>query len=223
MNTEKGKKSSFKRNFVALLSIGMTNKNNMLPIMQTDGNGFLHSFLIGSIALTGFGVLGYLLFYGSLIKKPEKPVRKAMMGVGLLYFIHLIFYLACIVVFGVQVTSNLMFPVIDLARAVEIPGGFFTRFESLFFVIWIMTIFITSIISFDMAIMGFQSIFKNTSRMGMIFALSPIIFFLAGIPESLPETGEFGRVVSYYGFGLTIIATVLFFFILKIKGVKKNG
>ena len=209
--------------FVALLSLSLTNKDNMVPILQTDFKGFASSTTSATIALSGFGLIGYLFFYGSLVKKPDKPIRKAIVGISWLYLIYVVLYVACIVVFGVNVTANLMFPVVNLARAVEIPGGFFTRFESLFFVIWIMTIFNTSLFSFDIAILGFQSLFKNTSRIKMVFILAPIIFFIACVPKSIPEIVELGRVVSYFGVALTIVVTFLFFIILNIKGVKKNG
>ncbi|WP_182200008.1 GerAB/ArcD/ProY family transporter [Paraliobacillus salinarum] len=205
---------------LALLSFRFTEINNALPVFQTNLDGYFVTTYRSMLTISGFGVLGYLLFYVPLIKSPTQTSKASIIGVLWVIASHLIVLIITILVFGNIATSNLIFPVIELARDIELPGEFFNRFDSLFFAIWIMAIFNTSAMSFDVAVLALQSLFKKVTKLKIVFILSPIIYFISSLPKNSYETGLSGRVIGYLGLGLSIGVTLLLFLLRMIRGVK---
>ncbi|MCT2536448.1 spore germination protein [Aquibacillus koreensis] len=205
---------------LAVFSLGFTDATNAYPFFQTDLNGYSFATLRSISTIGGFGVFGYVLFYVSLIRSPKKTPKMAMYGVILVILLHLIIFTMTLLVFGNITTSNLMFPVIELARAIELPGGFFNRFDSLFFVVWTMAIFNTTVMTYDLAVIVFQSVFKNAKKEKLVFLLAPIIFFISGLPKNTYELDYSGRMLSYFGITLATGVTLLLFVLHKVRGVK---
>ncbi|QHS21794.1 endospore germination permease [Virgibacillus sp. MSP4-1] len=209
--------------FIIVLSIGFMDTNNMRPIFQTNLQGYLTSARKSILSIAGFGTFAFLFFYIPLVHQSHNISKKANAGMAWVLIIHLILYTACIIVFGDIATTNITFPTIELARAIELPGEFFNRFESLFFLIWIIAIFNSCTLTFDIAVMGLQSMFKKVSKYSLILFFSPVIFFLCSLPKNLPETGEWGRMIGYSGLGVAFLTTFLLYVRHKGKEVKKNG
>ncbi|WP_138419389.1 GerAB/ArcD/ProY family transporter [Aquibacillus sediminis] len=206
--------------FLLLFSFGFTRYDNSIPIFQTDLQGYWMATHRSILSVSGFGVFGYLLFYISLVRSPKQAPKKAVFGMIWVVVLHLMIVVITVLVFGNITTENLTFPVIELARTIEVPGGFFNRFASLFFIIWTMAIFNTCAMAFDVAVLALQSIFKNIDKKKIVFVLSPIIFFLTGLPKNQDELGMVGRVIGYFGLGLVASVTILFLLLYKIRGVK---
>jgi spore germination protein len=146
----------------------------------------------------------------------------AALGMGITVFIYTITFLVSVGVFGNITTSNLIFPVIEISKELEIPGGFFERFDSIFFVIWIMAIFNTMCMALDSTVFALKSVFP-VKKVKLIFILSPTIFFMAVFPASYYEVEKFGSFIGHFGMALVISTTILLTAALKIKGVNKNG
>ncbi|WP_028782244.1 GerAB/ArcD/ProY family transporter [Thalassobacillus devorans] len=203
--------------FVTILSFRFVVIDNIYPILQTDVKGYIEATKKSVISLSGYGQIGFLLFYISLIRNPVKTPGKAVFGMSSVIGINLLIYTMCITVFGNLATSNLMFPTIELARTVEFPGGFFNRFESLFFVVWTIAIFTTSVIAFDAAVMGLQSLLPKVNKLKFVFFLSPCIYFLSSLPKHSPEVGDAGRLIGTYGLTLTVTVTIILWIIYIVR------
>lgn len=189
---------------------------NVLPVFKTSFNGYAKGMGTSVISYMGYGIV---LFYTSLVRKPEKVPKKAVMGMCIPIGLYLLLFIVCIGVFGNAVAANLLYPTIELAKQVQIPGEFFERFESIFFVIWIMAIFNTASITLDIAVFTLNSVFKNTKKVKIVFVLSPIIYIIAMFPQELTEVSTFGKVVSSVSVSY-MVAVVAFLFILgKIRKV----
>src|SRR5690625_4557383 len=208
--------------FISIVAIGFVDFNHSLPILQTSFQGHVTASMNSTLSMAGYGVVGYFLFYIPLVKNSKDLTKMSIIGAGWIYFIALILFASSILIFGKSVTTNLIFPVIELARSVHIPGEFFTRFESLLFVIWIITVFNTSIIAFDVIIFGIQSIFNKINKIKLILFLSLFIYLLSSLPNNFPELELVVGYIGYYGFSLTIIITFLLFIMMKIKGRKRG-
>ncbi|OLO25684.1 hypothetical protein BTR23_24230 [Alkalihalophilus pseudofirmus] len=66
------------------------------------------------------------------------------MGVTIVIFIFITIFTYA--TFGVEMTERIVFPSVELAKEIEIIGGFIERLESLFLTVYIMAIF-TSFLS----------------------------------------------------------------------------
>ncbi|WP_174615814.1 GerAB/ArcD/ProY family transporter [Virgibacillus ihumii] len=205
---------------VILFTLGWFDHGNLLPLFQTDTSGYLSSFNVSIFSCLGFWIL---LFYMSLVKRPGNAPAKAALGMILVVLIYMILFIACIAVFGNKATANLLYPTVELAKEVEIPGGFFERFESVFFVIWIMAIFNTSALAMDASVFALQSIFKKTAKRKIIIILAPIVFLIGLAPQDITELSVLGSFVGYYGLGITMFTTLLLLAFAKLRGVTKRG
>ncbi|WP_156291041.1 GerAB/ArcD/ProY family transporter [Oceanobacillus salinisoli] len=205
---------------LVFLSIGYIEKDNLLPVFKTDFRGYAQGTLDSALSYTGIGIL---FFYISLVRHPKKTSGMAAFGMSWAVILYTIIYLTCIAVFGEQSTANIRFPLIELAKSVEVPGGFLERLESVFFVIWIMAIFNTTAMAFDVAVMAINSVFPKVKKLNIIFTLSPIVFFISMIPQKYMEIGKLGDWVGYYGWGMTGTTAIVLWVMYKVKGAKQSG
>ncbi|WP_200416405.1 GerAB/ArcD/ProY family transporter [Virgibacillus salexigens] len=204
---------------VGLFAIAWFDPKNYLPVFKTDFSGYLSSFKSSSFSFIGSGII---LFYTCLVRKPKKVPKMAALGMSIVPGLYIVIYLMCIGVFGNLVTANLSYPIIELAKEIEIPGGFFERFDSIFFVIWIMSIFNTMVMAFDVSVFAFESIFK-WKKIQLILVLTPIVYLMGMFPQDLIAVVRFGEFVSYYGISVTFFVTIGLYIISTIKRRKTNA
>jgi spore germination protein len=171
---------------------------------------------------TVFSFLGFefLLFYNSFINQPKCIRKSALKGISIPLILYLTVFIFVIGVFGVDVTKNTLYPTAELAKQVEVPGGFFERFESIFFTIWVMTLFSTAAMAFDVTLLALGSIMKKVQRIHFIFILSPIVYLIAMSPQNLLEVTSFGNVISYTGIVFSMAIPAVLLIIALIRGVK---
>ncbi|WP_080875229.1 GerAB/ArcD/ProY family transporter [Oceanobacillus timonensis] len=210
--------------FIALtlvvFNVGWLDIGNLMPVFQTPLNGYVEVLKnTGGISYLGFGILW---FYLSLVDKPKKAPKAAAIGMCIPIGLYMILFIMCISTFGNAVTSNLLYPVIELAKVVEIPGGFFERFESIFFVIWIMAIFITATMAMDIGVLALNLIFKKSEKLKIIFILTPIIYLVGMFPQDIVEVDFLGSIMGWMMIILNITVLILLSVVAKIRGVKRN-
>lgn len=203
---------------VGIFSINSFDVTNYLPVFQTDISGYIHSTEISLFAYTGPFIL---LLYTSLVRNPRTAPKRVAYGMMFVPVVYLIIYFMCVGVFGYTATANVNYPIIELAKEIEIPGGFFERFDSIFFVIWIMTIFNTITMALDASVFALESIFK-LKKIQLLYILSPLVFLIGMLPADLLAVQRFGEFVSIYGLIIKTIIIFVFFLMVKIKKRTKS-
>ncbi|WP_404451295.1 spore germination protein [Virgibacillus necropolis] len=203
---------------VLVFNIGEFDPNQLLPMFKTDSQGYLEGMYTGMTIYSGFIIV---LFYVGLVDHPKKTPKKAAIGMCIPLVLYLMLYILCIGVLGNSVTANLLYPTIELAKSVEIPGGFFGRFESIFFVIWIMAIFNTTTMAFDVAVLSLSSIFKHTKKIKIIFILAPIVYSISMLPQDKLELTSFGSIVFNTALIYSLFIPLMLFVVAKLRGVKR--
>ncbi|TCP30033.1 spore germination protein [Scopulibacillus darangshiensis] len=190
---------------------------HLFPLFKTNWKGYAEGMKNSFPAMTGWEIL---LFYAALMKPPVKAVKPAIIGMCVPIILYLLLYIVTIGVYSNIVTRNLVFPTVELAKEVEIPGGIFERAETLFFTVWIMTIFSTASIFFDVSVMAVNSIFKKAKKVIIIFILAPLIYLIGMLPKSFIEVTNFGHFLGLMGFITSAIIPGSLFLIAKIMGTK---
>ncbi|WLD92751.1 endospore germination permease [Alkalihalobacillus sp. AL-G] len=210
--------------FVALLVCVMNIKlfeiSNLLPVFQSEWTGYLQGGKESFFSFAGFEIL---LFYIALMNQPKRAPKFAALGMSIPLFLYLVLHLTTIGVFSYQVTASLTYPTIELAKEVVIPGGFFERFESIFFTIWIMAIFITTTMAFDVTLIALSSLFKKIKKRTWIIMITPVIYLAAMLPQSYAELGKFGSFISYTGLTMSVVVPTCLLIMAKLRGVKSDG
>ncbi|RKD21028.1 spore gernimation protein [Ammoniphilus oxalaticus] len=205
---------------VVVMNLGAFDFKNLFPIFTTDWKG-----LYSGVKETAYKMLGFeiVLFYIMYMTRPQQAYKASRIGVGLVVMLYILIYITCIGVFANEVTQTIVYPAVELARQVEVPGEFFERFESIFFTVWIMTIFNTSAMAYDIALISVRSMFKQGGKLVYLSFMSPIIYLMAMYPPTHVDVIRYGRYISYTGLTLGAALPALLLLIAVLRGVKGDG
>lgn len=204
---------------VLLLNLQHLKLSHMKPVFVTPWKGLLSGAKECVFSIFGFELL---LFYAHLLKRPDKAPRAAMLGVLFPALLYMAIYLFVIALFSKEVTENLVYPTVELAKETTLPGEFFERFESIFFTIWLMTIFNSALMALDISLMLLQTIVSKFSKMFWAGIVCPIIYIVSMLPENLEELARLGTVVSYTGLAGAVVLPLLLYGISLIRGRKTS-
>lgn len=202
---------------ILILSIGWIEPDYLLPVFQTSIWSYAEG---GKMSIIYYGNIGFLLFYIAFAKQPKKAPKMAAIGMSIVVVLYVLLFIACVGAMGNGATTNLIYPTIDLAKELEIPGGFFERFESVFFMIWVMAIFTTAVIALDVTVLALQSVFKKITKLNIIFCLAPLVYFIGLLPKNYVEISTFSMLGTYFSQILLFFVVILLTIFSKIKGVK---
>ncbi|MFD2212507.1 GerAB/ArcD/ProY family transporter [Metabacillus endolithicus] len=204
---------------VQFSNISLFQLSNIQPSFTTSLNGYWQGAQETTFSFIGYTVI---LVYISLLKSPKVAPRMTMVGIGIPILLYLVIYTITIGVFGNLATSEIIYPTIEIAKEIEAPGGFIERFESIFFTVWIMTVFNTCSMAFDISIHLLHSITK-LKRKTIILILSPLIYFVAVTPENAYQIQLLGKILAGIGFFYGVIFPVIFFSLTKIRKVIQHA
>lgn len=202
---------------VLLFTTQLVEIENIRPFFSSGWRSILKGTQGVGLSYSGFEVI---LFYTMLMKNPKEGPRAMIVGLAIPVFLYLIIYMFVIGVFSAEVVKNLTYPTIELAKEVEIPGGFFERVESIFFTIWIMTIFNTCAMWLDITVMNLTSMFRSIRKIVWIFILSPLIYFIAMLPQNLVDFFSFADKLTYFGMIIVYLLPICLLLIAIMRGVK---
>lgn len=183
--------------FVVLaLSTAEFNVHNLKPSFVTNWSDVLVSSRETVFSFLGFEVL---LFYNTWNNTPRQTPKAIVAGLSIPFALYLLVFFFVIGIFGSAVAQNTLYPTAELAKQVEIPGGFFERFESLFFMIWVMTLFNTASMAFDVTIVALRELMPKLKRITAVVVLCPVVYLIAMQPQNVKEIDLFGEWISYSG------------------------
>ncbi|WP_134699813.1 endospore germination permease [Ammoniphilus sp. YIM 78166] len=205
---------------VVLMNVGYFDAENLRPFFTTNWKGYVQASKETSFAFVGFEIL---LFYVALSNKPKEAPTAAIIGVSIPLALYLLIYFMVIGVFATETTSQMIHPTIEMAKEVEVPGQFFERFESIFFTIWIMTLFNTAAMGLDLSVTCLRYVLPRVKKMNIIFALSPVTYLVGMLPENQLSVFKLGNFISYAGIGFAVLIPTLLLVIAKARGVKGHA
>ncbi|WP_078379248.1 GerAB/ArcD/ProY family transporter [Sutcliffiella halmapala] len=178
--------------FLALLSLGLFELNNLRPVL---GNGIVP--VLKGIKTTSLSYIGIEIMIILSVFLTDKNKGKKIVLIGVL--MPMIFYLITVVIvigaLSVEGVSNLTWPTITLIRSFEFPGIFFERYDSLFLIVWILQIFATTSITLFAASLGLSQIFNKNIKYFM-YALLPIVFIISMLPKDLHQIFSLGDMLG---------------------------
>lgn len=204
---------------ILLFNIREFHFDNLFPMFKSDLSQYVKGFKAG---LTPYVGIGILFFYMAYVEKPRKAPKMAVLGVCITIVFYLMVFITVIGVFGHEATANLLTPTVELSKRAEIPGGMFERLELIFFVIWMMMVFNTAAMAFDIAILAIQSVFNKMAKIKIILFFSPLAYLISMLPQNYAQVQAFGAFITLSGISLTAVSAIVLFMVAKIRGVKAN-
>lgn len=192
---------------------------NLKPIFVTDWQGIGKGMLETVFSLLGFEVV---LIYAALMQRPEQAPKAAASGMIFPVVLYLLIYLSCIAVFSQEGVTQIVYPTIELAKEITIPGQFFERFESLFFIIWNMAIFNTGCLAMDGAVNMLQSMYRSLRKITWLCILGPPVYLISMLGQSVTEFTVMGTINALLGIMGAVLIPLLLLGIASLRGVKTN-
>lgn len=206
--------------FIAMLSLTLLNiksirLESLLPVFQTQWKHYAMGIKDSIFTFLGFEVgLFYAVMLNRTVKKAPFAVAK---GVLVTVFSYILIYITCIGVFTYVTTKGLTYPTIELGKEIEIGGGFLERFDAIFFTIWIITVYNTAVMFFDIAVLLFCSMFPKVSKHTFIFISAPFIFIITMIPGNVEALMGYGTYLAWVDVGFVVVPTLLVFIVYTLK------
>lgn len=204
---------------VLILDIRYFEVSNLFPLFTTSWKGYWVGVKESYLSLSGWEIL---FFYTAFVNRSKKVPKYAMAGVLIPLGLYLVVYIMSIGVFSFETTATIYYPFIELAKEATVPGGFFERFEWLFFTIWIMAIFNTASLSFDIALMAVGSLFQKVKKITIIFILAPIIYLISMFPQDSIEVTKLADYLSYSSIVIAMLLPTGLLLLAKLRGIKGN-
>ncbi|SFA87879.1 spore germination protein [Cohnella sp. OV330] len=200
---------------VLLFGIQLTNVDNLKPFMTTRPFELVSGTKDATFALLGFEVL---LFYAPLLKPAVRTEKAMLIGIAIPVVLCLLTYLYSIAIFTQAATAQILFPTVEIAKEVRLPGQFFERLESIFFTVWIMTIFNTSCMAMEASVSCLQAIASKLDKRWCLLILCPVAYFLNMLPETMMQYKMLGSVISTIGYGTAAAIPIILLAVARLRG-----
>lgn len=161
-----------------------------------------------SATVLSFVGIEIILFIQAFMKKPERAKKAVVYGIAIPTALYAIIVIMVGGIMGVGETMTLVYPLMEIAKSIEIRNFFFERFETFFIPLWILSIFTTLAIVFYLAALGIKTVF-NVKKETAVFSIIPIIYILAMTPKNINEMFTMGVGLGYsmlaIGVGIPLI------------------
>ncbi|MFO7819104.1 MAG: endospore germination permease [Halanaerobacter sp.] len=200
-----------------LIMIPTIFRSNWWHFKPVFGTGIKNIFQ-GSLT-TAYSFLGaeILLLIFPYIKEKKKILKSSLLGLGVITLTYLYIVIITLGYFGSETIQYILWPTINLLKAIKIP--FFGRLEFFLISLWIAIAF-TSIASFYyIASYSCTQFFALQNKMYSSFLLVPLIYYLFFIPENIIEVYEYTTIISEISTVLIFIIPPFLLLITKLRGL----
>lgn len=173
--------------------------------------------------LFSFAGIEILFFLLAFMKLKDMKAASFNVGIALVAGLYLVLTILSYAVLSFKVTEILVFPIVSLAKEVEIIEGVIERYDPLMFTFWIMTIFNTMAITHFLATKIIKDEFLKKTRFSTIaIGITFMAFICTFIPNSIQETFMMGEYIAYLGLGLIIVSLLVGYLFVWLKKSSKK-
>lgn len=202
-----------------LLPILRANFSNLFPLLPTDWGNFLIHAPIALQSYVGIGILGFLVCR-SQDKKLGLPIVAGVLTVCVLKTL-LIVVLSCF--FVPAELKHIMYPLVDMAKGIELRSVLLERSETYFVLAWIPITF-TSLVSFlYMANESIIYIFPKVNRLLSIAVILVLVIYISLWAQMDTQNIQYYRYVEWVGVLIAFVFTPITYFVSLLKKRWQHG
>ncbi|TXK77360.1 GerAB/ArcD/ProY family transporter [Paenibacillus sp. N3.4] len=188
--------------------------DNIRPVLGDGVVPVLKGIKTSFIAYSGFEIM---LIFTAFMKEPQKAVKSMMLGISVVIILYTLVVLISFGTLTVEEVKTVTWPTMTVAKNIELPGEFFERFESLFSVLWVLSMY-TAFVPFQyVASFGLGQVLKKDYRI-FVYATLPVIYIVAIYPRDLNSVFKLGDFIGYLALFTIIIMPLIFWVILMLRG-----
>jgi spore germination protein KB len=174
----------------------------------------------GTIAAIGILDMSKVLFIYPHLRDKEKTFRSMAIGSGCGVLMIILTYMTCIMVFGVNLTSHMSYPTMEMFRMIRI-GDFLDNMDPFFIGIWMTGLFIRICFFLYIAVSGIGQMFRLKHSKPLALSLGAVMIGMSiHLAENITERQNFlGKALPVF----TLIVELLLILYLLGLWWRKRG
>ncbi|MDD3840268.1 MAG: endospore germination permease [Clostridia bacterium] len=199
-----------------LFSIPDMDLSNLLPVFTTSPVQILRGSLDSAFAFLGIETLLLIFPFIDTKQSIEKTVFNSLLMVILFYLYIVVISIARL---GVSGSQSYIWPLMTVAKSIDIPGVFIERIEGVIMGLWVFIAFTSLITLHFTSSLTLSKIFKTTEQKGFIVLLVPFIYSIALLPDSIAEVYDYAGFFSkYLGVTASVFIPLFLFLVSLVRG-----
>ncbi|MBB6216745.1 spore germination protein [Anaerosolibacter carboniphilus] len=179
-----------------LLPMNRMDVKALLPILH----GGIKPVTMGALEMLdviySFTIIAYILPYFKEAKGTPKWIAA---GIGIATSLYLGIVSMCIMVFGAEETTYLLYPTMTLAKSLQFKAQLFERAESLFMAGWIIHTFLVIVLTYFVGLLNLKALFQTSKNNLLIYVQMPLIMALVYLPQDVVQLDVFKKYVYFLG------------------------
>ncbi|PYI52231.1 GerAB/ArcD/ProY family transporter [Paenibacillus flagellatus] len=187
---------------------------NIRPVLGEGVLPVLRGIKASVFSFSGFEIMLFLLAF---MKEPDKAMKSTLWGIAAVIPLYAAVVGVTIAMLTVDEVKTLTWPTMSVAKNIELPGGFFERFESVFSVLWVISMYTAFVLYQYVASLGFSRLFRKNHG-AITFAILPIIYIVSMLPRDLNEVFRLGDHLGVSALIIIAVIPPLFWLIAKLRG-----
>jgi spore germination protein (amino acid permease) len=181
---------------VILVPLNRAEWKAILPILH----GGIKPVMMGSLEMLdviySFTIIGYILPY---FKEAKGTPKWIVAGLGIATALYFGIVSMCIMVFGADETTYLLYPTMTLTKSLQFRAQLFERAESLFMAGWIIHTFLVIVLTYFVGLLNLKALFQTNKDSLLIYAQIPLIIALVYLPQDVVQLDMFKKYLYLLG------------------------
>ncbi|WP_035299509.1 GerAB/ArcD/ProY family transporter [Brevibacillus thermoruber] len=162
--------------------------------------------VISALPQTIYSFLGYevLFLYYPFVTRKEKAFASTSIAIAAGGMFYAFLVLGTLVTLGPDVTITQTFPVVTMAKTIELVRQFVERAELLLIILWLPLAYTTHLGFFFSSAFSFHRTFPRLALRWWMVLLLPLVFVLSLIPDNLIAMQKWSDKVGLVGLFFTV-------------------
>ncbi|SDI46224.1 GerAB/ArcD/ProY family transporter [Natribacillus halophilus] len=203
---------------IIALSVGDSDALYLQPLWGNDPSGMLPGIFTIASLLQGSFILTMIIPF---MRSPEKAMKATVWAIVLAGLLCLSIVIATLGLFGPGETQHLLWPTLELARSITIPGEFLERLDIFFLVVFVVAVFTTLYGTYMFIVYSLKQLLRLQDHKLFSYFMLPIVFVIAMLPQNTLQLYEIVQRVGTAGLCLTVLYPILLYVIARIR--RKKG
>ncbi|NLY45881.1 MAG: endospore germination permease [Tissierella sp.] len=203
-----------------LVSLPGSDFTNILPVFQSDLSQLPEGMKVALFSFAGFEVLFFTIPF---VEDNRRMTKTSISAIVIVTGLYLVLFLVTLTQFSIQQIKSDPFPLLMIAKLIDLPGFFLQNLDGLVMSIWVAVIFSTFTPLYYSSGKILSKLFKTKTHAIFILILVPVIYFIALRPKSIVELNTLmSSVVNYLSGVVVLIVPIILFVVGRIRGRNKQ-
>jgi spore germination protein len=197
-----------------------TDYHNLLPVAA---EGWRPLALGTFVALASYQGYGQMIFTMAFLRRPDQGARAVWRGLALVVALYVVTYVIAVAVLGAQHLKGLIYPILDLMRALDFPALLFERVEVLMVVVWLLASYMGLATILYVVSLGSMQLLRLEKHDPLVYLILPAFFLLARVPANLTGLEQLTRLILVSFVLLSLIYAIFLPIIAYFRGRAQNA